>query len=144
MSHICEPAAPGTIDSSGPVVDSAPVMPVRSESFEHRAPETSVSFTVPALPGLWIERSVLLIPRPKLPSIKNGISLSDRDAGIIRPSESGVMCPMKPSPRAKLLTLMWRRTPSFRSLIRIGSSKAESSLRDVMSRTKAIYLGDLL
>ena len=40
----CEHAAPGAIDSCSPGVDSVPVMPVRSETFEHRAPESTVFF----------------------------------------------------------------------------------------------------
>eukprot|EP00439_Symbiodinium_sp_Y106_P079851 s1908_g18.t1 len=40
----CEPAAPGATDFCSPVVGGAPVMPIRSETFEHRAPESSVFF----------------------------------------------------------------------------------------------------
>ena len=40
----CDYAAPGAVDSCGPGVDGVPVMPIRSETFEHRAPESSVFF----------------------------------------------------------------------------------------------------
>ena len=38
----CEPAAPGATDGYSPDVGCVPVMPMRSETFEHRAPESTV------------------------------------------------------------------------------------------------------
>ena len=85
---------------------------------------------MPALLGLLTGRNGLLIPRPRLPSIKNGTSLSGRDAGATHLFESGARFPMRPSRRVKLLmsvafsTSVLKRIPSFLNPILIANSKA--------------------